>query len=233
MATTTVDSLLSQYVECTDPRRAEALLEELVVEHAQPGIQKVVRYKLAFQGRSEAQDIEDVSGEVMVELIGRLRSIKQSDPLEAIGSFSGYTAVTAYHACNEYLRRKYPNRHRLKNRLRYLLNNEYTFEIWEAGDAGWLCGMRQWRADDTSRAPADRVGRWRDILADLPHGQSASRPTDLLTRVFDHLRGPVEFDELVDIMAWLWGVDDQEHLSESIAREIESRESGPELRLEL
>jgi len=55
----------------------------------------------------------------MVELIGRLRAIKQPEQLEAIGSFSGYTAVTAYHACNEYLRRKYPNRHRLKNRLRY------------------------------------------------------------------------------------------------------------------
>src|SRR5947209_8418246 len=149
MATISVDSLLTQYVECTDPRRSEALLEELVLEHAQPAIQKIVRYKLAFQGRSEAQDIEDVSGEVIVELIGRLRSIKQSEQGQAIGSFSGYAAVTAYHACNEYLRRKYPNRHRLKNRLRYLLATELRFEIWKAEDAGWLCGMRQWRAAAT------------------------------------------------------------------------------------
>src|SRR3954464_9063081 len=98
MAGTSADTVLAQYVESTDRNRSEALLEELIVEHAQPGIRKVVRYKLAFQGRGEAQDVEDVAGEVMVELIGRLRAMKEDAPPDAIGSFSGYTAVASYHA---------------------------------------------------------------------------------------------------------------------------------------
>jgi RNA polymerase sigma factor (sigma-70 family) len=233
MSAIPVDVLLAQYLECPDPGRSEALLEQLIVEHAQPGIQRVVRYKLAFQGRNEAQDIEDVSGEVMVELIARLRDMKLGGTAESIGSFSGYTAVAAYHACNEYLRRKYPNRHRLKNRLRYLLNNEKKFAIWEAEGTDWVCGFRKWQMDGAAPAPADRVSHWREVLGDLPHGQNASRPAELLSRVFERLRGPVMFDELVDIMAWLWGVEDPAPVPEARAREIESAESDPGIRMEL
>ena len=54
---------------------AEERVVREVVEHAQPGILKVVRYKLAFQGQWESQDIEDVAGDVVLELIGRLRRL--------------------------------------------------------------------------------------------------------------------------------------------------------------
>jgi len=118
METNSADVLLHRYAACLDPEEAEAMLATLVVEHAQPGIRRIVRYKLAFQGAREAQDIDDVSSEVLLELLSRLRAIRGSAAADSIGTFSGYTAVAAYHACNEYLRRKYPNRHRLKTRLR-------------------------------------------------------------------------------------------------------------------
>src|SRR5271165_3118343 len=105
---TPVDDLLRQFIECTDAAHAEVMLEELVVEHAQPGIRRVVRYKLAFQGRAEAQDIEDVSSDVVLERLSRLRAMEHGPTADVIGSFAGYTAVAAYHACSEYLRRKYP-----------------------------------------------------------------------------------------------------------------------------
>jgi len=57
MGTILVDELLRQYLECADPARAESLLGELVIQHAQPGIRKVVRYKLSFPGQSESQDV--------------------------------------------------------------------------------------------------------------------------------------------------------------------------------
>ena len=171
MGTSLVDDLLRQYVECTDEERAESLLGELVVEHAQPGIRKVVRYKLAFQGQGESQDVEDVASDVMVELIARLRGMRNGAAADGIGSFAGYTAVAAYHACHEYLRRKYPNRHRLKTRLRYLLNTEKP--VRDLGESGghWLCGFQKWQDGGTRPAPADAVGRWRDTLQ-----RSAARP---------------------------------------------------------
>jgi RNA polymerase sigma factor (sigma-70 family) len=233
MGTDSVDVLLRQYAQCNDAAHAEALLEELVVEHAQPGIRKVVRYKLAFQGRWEAQDVEDVSSDVLVELIARLRAMKDGPAVDSIGSFSGYTAVAAYHACNEYLRRKYPNRHRLKTRLRYLLNTETKFSIWEDAVAEWLCGFSRWQAAQVPPVASDVLGHWRDLLSDLPRGQSAMHPADLLARVFERFGGPVEFDELVSIVAQIWGVDDPPAAPEKSAREVESGDADPGTRMEM
>jgi hypothetical protein len=233
MATSPVDDLLKQYVECSDADRAEALLGTLIVEHAQPGIRKVLRHKLAFQGRQEAQDIDDVTGEVVLEMVGRLRAMRNGGPAEAIGSFAGYTAVAAYHASNEYLRRKYPNRHRLKTRLRYLLGTEKRFAIWENSSADWVCGFARWQAERTPPAPSEAVSRWRSVLAEIPRGQSATHPADLLGRIFESFHGPLLFDELVGIVAWLWGVDDPPPSTETSAHEVQSNDFDPAARLEL
>lgn len=232
METNSADVLLRQYAECPDPEASEALLETLVVEHAQPGIQRIVRYKLAFQRAREAQDIEDVASEVLVELLGRLRAMKAGAAAESIGAFSGYTAVAAYHACNEYLRRKYPNRHRLKTRLRYLLNTEKRFAIWEDQTAGWICGLHDWQTGRRA-ASGDVVSRWRETLSDLPHGRSGLAPAALLAKIFERFGGPVEFDELVSIVGQIWGVDDPPAAPEKAARELESAEDDPADRLEL
>uniref|UniRef100_Q022H8 Uncharacterized protein n=1 Tax=Solibacter usitatus (strain Ellin6076) TaxID=234267 RepID=Q022H8_SOLUE len=233
MGTTPVDDLLKQYMDCADSDRAEALLGDLVVNHAQPGIRKVVRYKLAFQGGREAQDIDDVSGDVVLELIGRLRAIRDGHHAEAIGSFAGYAAVAAYHACNEYLRRKYPNRHRLKNRLRYLLNNEPRFAVWEGPSSDWVCGFRKWQVEGVGPATSDLVSQWRHTLGDLPRGQSAMPPPELLAAVFGRFEGPLEFDELVAIVGYFWGVDDLAPATEKSAREVESKDVDPGARMEL
>jgi RNA polymerase sigma factor (sigma-70 family) len=233
MGTTPVDDLLKQYMDCADPDRAEALLGDLVVEHAQPGIRKVVRYKLAFQGGREAQDIDDVSSDVVLELIGRLRAMRADRPAETIGSFAGYAAVAAYHACNEYLRRKYPNRHRLKNRLRYLLNNEPRFAVWENSSSDWVCGFRKWQLDGVPPATSDVVSQWREALADLPRGQTALPPSDLLASIFGRFQGPLEFDELVGIVSYFWGIDDPAPAPEKTAREVESKDFDPGARMEL
>jgi hypothetical protein len=226
------DVLLRQYVECTDTQREEALLEELLVQYAEPAVRKVIRSKLAFQGRTEAQDIEDIAADVTLELIGRLHAAR-SDASAAIESFPAYTAVAAYHACNEYLRRKYPNRHRLKTRLRYLLNSDKQFGIWEDERLEWVCGLERWRAKGTPPASSEIVSRWRDRLADLPRGSNAMHPADLLQEVFHRFGAPVEFDELVGMIAFLWGVEDAPPVTEEIAGTIESGASDPGERLEL
>ncbi len=233
MGTSPVDDLLRQYVECSDAHQAEVLLGELVVEHAQPGIRKVVRYKLAFQGQQESQDIEDVSGDVVLELIGRLRAMRDGGAEESIGSFAGYTAVAAYHACNEYLRRKYPNRHRLKTRLRYLLNSDAKFAIWETASTEWVCGFAIWKADGAVRTTSEALSRWRDLLADIPRGENALHPADLLARIFGRFHGPLNFDELVGIVGYFWGVGDPPAVPEKNAREVESRDFDPAMRLQL
>ena len=233
METNSPDVLLRQFAESDEPERAEALLEALVVNHAQPAIRRIVRHKLAFQGAWESQDTEDVASEVLVELIGRLRAMKEGGAGAAIDSFSGYTAVAAYHACNEYLRRKYPNRHRLKTQLRYLLNTEKRFAIWERGAAEWMCGLGKWQAERIPPVSQDALNRWRDTLSDLPRGRSSLHPADLLARIFERLGGPVVFDELVGIVGRIWGVDDPPAAPETAARDLESGDAGPAERMEM
>jgi len=232
MVTNQADVLLQEFTECADPERAEALLETLVVEHASPGIQKIVRYKLAFQASAEAQDVEDVSADVVAELIARLREIKESGA-SSIGSLTGYAAVSAYHACNEYLRRKYPNRHRLKTRLRYLLSNEKGLAIWEDGDSDWLCGLSRWQIERPAPLTKERLEGWRDTLHDIPRGKTGMHPADLVTTVFERLGAPVPFDDLVVIVAQLWAVEDPPAAPESVARELASGESDPGARMDL
>jgi RNA polymerase sigma factor (sigma-70 family) len=233
MATISADELLRRYRECDDPARSEALLEELLVEHAQPAIRKIVRYRLAAQGPLEAQDIDDVVSEVLAELIGRLRALKEHGPEDAIGAFSGYSAVAAYHACHEYLRRKYPNRHRLKNRLRYLLNSEKVFAIWEGDGGDWWCGLATWQLERREPASGGTLARWQEKLADLPRGLSQANPAGILARVFEQLGGPVPFDDLVGMMGYLWGVEDIHPAPEQAAREIESTGRDAASQLEL
>lgn len=233
MESNPADRLLREYAESTDAARAEHLLETLLVEHAQPGIRKIVAYKLAFPGAAESQDVEDVSSEVVLELITRLHAMREGAPAAAIGSFSGYTAVAAYHACNEYLRRKYPNRHRLKTRLRYLLSTEERLGIWEDERAEWLCGLAGWEGEGRAPVSAARLHRWTEELADLPHGRHALHPAELLARIFERFGGPVELDELVGIVGRIWGVDDAAAAPETAARELESGEADPGARLDL
>lgn len=225
MAITSADLLLQQFAGCGDPARSEEILETLVVGHAQPGIRKIVSYKLAFQGVNEAQDIDDVSSDVIVELIVRLRALKEDQ--QAIQDFSGYTATAAYHACNEYLRRKYPNRHRLKTRLRYLLNSDARFAIWETADAEWLCGLRKWQEDGCAPASSHIVARWKDRVSEIPHGRSALHPADLLLRIFAVFSAPLEFDELVSMVAEVWGVNDAAAVSELAAVQLPAGAADP------
>jgi RNA polymerase sigma factor (sigma-70 family) len=233
MVKSPADALLQEYAECADPARAEELLEALVVQHAQPGIRKIVRFKMGFQGAPEAQDAEDVASEVIVELISRLQAIRSDEAAPTIGAFSGYTAVAAYHACNEYLRRKYPNRHRLKTRLRYLLTTEKDLAVWDAGNSVWMCGFGRWQTEGLAPATPDQVNRWRELLPDAPRGRQKQHPADVVTVIFERLGGPLELDDLVGIVAQIWGVEDAPPAPEKAARDLESGDVDPAQRLDL
>jgi hypothetical protein len=209
--------LLQEYVACNDAHRAEALLETLVAEHASPSIHKIVRGKLAVHPGTDAPDVEDVSSRVVLDLHSRLRGIKtKSAP--SIGPFSGYTTAAACHACDEYLRRKRPDRRRLKTRLRYLLNTEKSLAIWEGEAAEWLTGFSRWQSERPAPVTRERLDGWRDTLADVPRGKGGSHPANLASAIFERFGGPIPFDELAGIVAGIWGVDDAPAAPESAAR---------------
>jgi DNA-directed RNA polymerase specialized sigma24 family protein len=114
------DALMRNFIEAGDAS-SESFLAELLSTHAQPEVRRMVSHRLAAAGVAERQDVDDLCGEVLAELLYRLRQIKENPGGAGIEHFSSYAAAATYRAYSDYLRRKYPQRHRLKTQLRYLL----------------------------------------------------------------------------------------------------------------
>lgn len=212
------DSLLLPFLRAVDEAESQCLLSELVSEHAQPIIRPIVRRKLGvfLEGSrdTDRQDLEDLCSEITLKLVARLRDSKAHPNRNAIASFPNYVAVMAYHFCDQYLRHKYPERSRLKNRLRYLLNHHPEFALWEDADYEWLCGFSQWRDRKEKATPASNVERLvDDLIASGQLGSFSKRSrtlpsSELVFAVFLATEGPIELDRLVDVVAQLCDIKD-------------------------
>jgi RNA polymerase sigma factor (sigma-70 family) len=205
-----LDPLLDSYTNCDEEAASGQLLQDLV-ETARPTVESVVRRRLVFSRSAEAQDREDVCGEVVLGLLRRLRAFRDGENTIPIESFSGYVAAAAHHACDEYLRRKYPQRRSLRNKLRYILSTEPRFAIWESeGSQGqdWLCGLKTWQVQGSEqvRPPADC---WQTAGGIGGTDRSRQGIVAVLMSLFDSVAGPILLEELVGIVGRLWGVSDR------------------------
>jgi hypothetical protein len=213
------DALLSPYLQATTEVESESHLTRLLAEQAGPIINAIIRSKLhasdAVDDRLRWQDSEDVYGEVVAQLLARLRALKASPGNATIESFPNYVAVTTYNACHHHLRRKYPQRWRLKNRIRYLLSHQRELALWESTDGNWLCGFAAFR--NQGKGSSVGSGRLRE-LRDTPQTFSLARNegedirrarlADLLVAIFRRVGAPVELDALVNTVAELQGIKD-------------------------
>jgi hypothetical protein len=186
---------------------------------ARPIIDGIIRRRLyvslsSADGTHRNQDALEISSDVTASLIEELRKLKRDPQSKSIQDFRGYVAVVTYHSCYALLRRKYPERHRLKNRLRYLLTHHENFALWESQEKELLCGLAAWRGRE-SAMNNDCIQQLQDephafagaaiAHIDIPHLALA----DLLTAIFKRIGGAFELDDLVDSVAALQGIKDQ------------------------
>jgi hypothetical protein len=219
--TTQSDPMLLPFLQTEDAAQAEHLLTQLIIEHVEPLVKNIVGYKLRVyfkhnDNRVESRDAEDVYGDAILQLLARLSEIKSNVEDEGIRNFRSYVAVTAYRACNLHLRRKYPQRYSLKNKLRYFLTHQHGFALWESDEEEWLAGFVLWQNQTPSSDVQSnkRLNQLRDnqisfIKEMLPRGSAASASLmELLTAIFKWTAAPVELDALVGIVADLWHIKD-------------------------
>jgi RNA polymerase sigma factor (sigma-70 family) len=205
--------LLHGYLEATDADREDQQLAALLLDHASPLIRKTVRRRLMT---SPEQDRDDVVGDVTLELVARLKRLKSSGDA-GIERFAAYVSVAAHNGCDQYLRQRYPQRHRLKNRLRYLLSKLPNLALWEDSERGWVCGRTNWKG----RAP---VPLSPDLAARVG---SRNRPAEqVLVWLLDQVGGPVEFDSLTGLLAAFWGVKDSTAPLDSVEHALASSQPG-------
>jgi len=202
---------------------------QLICESAQPIVRDVIRNKLRVGHASDRDLTEDqaadLASEVTTKLIGRLQELKSQPAAKAISNFRGYVAVMAYHACDEFLRQKYPRRHSLKNQLRYLLTHRDGLKLWETADGPSLCGYASW---DSPRPP-NQITR-----SELPHlmarlgaiNHAELSLPELVSAIFKQSGAPLEFDELVSLVAELREIKDEPAAPVSIDDDIVDARTG-------
>src|SRR5919205_2049 len=196
-----IDVLLEPWLAESRPEQADEFLSQLITGHAEPVIKTVIRYKLRFSTNRETQraEADDIQQEVVLQLLAQLQRFRKFPDGNPITDLRGMAAVIAHRTCARWLRRQFPERHALKNRLHYLLTRQRGFALWQDEDGKLVAGFAVWEKQrNTTRNVAG--------IEKLPKREALA---ETVAAIFNHLNAPVEFDELVSGVAAIQGISDQ------------------------
>ncbi len=209
-----IDSLLLRLLFSSVESEAEEVIDNLLAEHAAPIIAAVVGSTLSQSeapgwdsSSREWQDLEDIISDVNTNILFKLRRLRESADEHPIEDFGGYVATAARNACHNYLRAKYPNRARHKNKLRYVLTRHPDFALWEGEDGKWICGFAHWHKGKRA-ADCSWIHRPESDPSRFIYHRHASDPIELIRAVFDSSAAPILMEDLVTITARVLKVED-------------------------
>lgn len=209
-----VDEVYQSFLQATDETVSQQLLARLIDEYAHPVIEKIISYKMRLSSEN-VQESEDVYNNVLMSLLSRLRATKLQPENNVINNFRSYVATVTYNACANLLREKYPQRHILKNRLRYFLTHEPGFALWEHEQKEWLCGFEVWQAE---HKPFAGSLQWQNLSTRLQQSLASgfgienlqrAKLKELLSIIFEQLQQVIEIDDLVKLVAEICGLQDR------------------------
>lgn len=218
-----IDTLLEPLLLEASDERADELLLRLITVHAEPVIKGVIRYKLRLSASRATQQAEadDLYQEVILQFLGQLRRFRELPGEHPIADLRGMAAVIAHRTCSGWMRRQFPERHALKNRLHYVLTRQRGLALWQNDDGKLVAGFAVWQEQKKLVTSAqfgqltDREGLTTQIRG-LKSGKQQEL-ADAVATIFNHIGSPIEFDELVSTLGALLGISDQpiESLAES------------------
>jgi hypothetical protein len=123
---------------------AEGEIARLIVTVAQPVIRAVLAGYLRTDSALTADDADDIAAAMNLRLVAKLRALRLS-PDDAIANLEKYVAGSTYNVINDHLRRAFPARAQLKNRLRYVATHDERLTLATIGSTP-ACGLREWPA---------------------------------------------------------------------------------------
>ena len=193
------DAVLAPLITAAHEEARRFEVETVLVEHVRPVIDAVISRHVGSGWPLSLEDADDIASTVSLRLIAKLQAI---DDLQdaPIASLEDYVATATYRTIYDFNRRRYPERTRLRKRLRYVLTRDRRFAWWEIGGAP-VCGLRGWLGSRTLAC---------DSLFNAANATPMMRdddaPADALEAIFRRLGGPIAFDSLVRLAAELWGI---------------------------
>lgn len=196
----TNDSVLRPLIDAPDEVERERALESVLIEKARPIINAVLgRMRGTAIGRDEA---DEIAATVILRLVRRLQNVADSNR-RTIGRFGDFVARLTYNAVHDSLRSRFPQRTRLKNRLRYVVRNDGRFTSRTTGNEV-VVALSSWgdRNDVARRAAISRG----DATPVMLRQQSTG---DAIAAALLSIGAPALLDDLAAIFADLWGVTDR------------------------
>lgn len=235
------DPRLEAFLRAPTPAEADRHLVFLIQEVATPVIFRALRGRrtpagpdpardrsgehLPLAGGEAGEDEQEIASATREALTRRLRGMQRQPPPAGghaeIRDFAAYVAAVTGNARCDHLRRKYPARVMVVNRLRYLLENrsgQTGFALWADSAGERWCGFAAWRQSPTPVARFERLALLRDAPREAAdRAWAASRrdadaddanPAARLAALFRWLGGPVELAALAAAMGHVLGFSD-------------------------
>jgi len=197
--------LFERYLAATEAGDTpEGLLDTLLTDCAQPILHRVVRSRLG--SLYTPVDAAELAGEAMVELLGRLRALRERGAPAADLPFDALAAGVAANTVHRFFARRFPERNRLRKRLRYVIETGGRFRLWTGADGAAICGLAGSPSNEGPLVDAAGIQRAIDRLRKRPLPAHPLAP--LVLEILRTLARPIDLSRLTTLVADLTGIEE-------------------------
>ncbi|MFL6279667.1 MAG: hypothetical protein ACJ731_06125 [Vicinamibacterales bacterium] len=193
------DRALWPLIDARDDRSQELAIEALLVDEVKPVITTILQRFRRMEPNLQAEDLEEISSLAAERLIRRVRAAVVYEE-HAIQVLANYLATLTYNALYDFRRHRYPERHRLKRNLRYLLTRDPGFALWETPEC-IVAGLSGWKGQPPQTASLTRFSATATM-------REKTRPAEAIQAILKQAGHPIAFESLVELVAELWDVRD-------------------------
>ncbi|HUF05596.1 MAG TPA: hypothetical protein VMM38_15660 [Aridibacter sp.] len=203
--------LLREFLSATTESSADQALEELVSTCIEPTIRSALKHKIrtSFSEQFVTPDdldslelISDIEAQIIKELrMRRLGAVER----KGLSNLAGYVRTASANRFRQYIREKYPERFRLKNKIIYIMQHSPGLQIWVDASGTRLCGRTELQGSSkksTAHASFDEIVRLVEETNAAISGLVENQPLiELVRNLVGRLSVPTEVDTLTTVVA--------------------------------
>ncbi|HYC59160.1 MAG TPA: sigma factor [Thermoanaerobaculia bacterium] len=136
------DPRLARYLTAEDEAARGRELERILLHEVQPRVRSVLGAFAHGERPIDVEDADDIVGVVTLRLLRKLRAATVLEE-ESLQSVEAYVTTLTKNSVRDFLRRRSPERARIKARLRHLFLQDPRLALWNA-EGLTLCGLAGW-----------------------------------------------------------------------------------------
>lgn len=211
-----IDPSLFPFLAASNASEEAAALARLNAEQIEPTIRRGLGYKLRFYPSQSEQNLrpefEEIYNDIQLRLLKRLRALKVNPERNQIVNLRGYVATVTRNTCDDYLRQRYPLRRSLRDKVRHHLLTHAEFALWKYTEHNWFAGLSDWHNPDRTlkeeleTTSSELQGRLKMELQTVDVQRLQLH--DLLTTIFSVANAPLDLEQLTELIAGFWGIED-------------------------